>query len=177
MPSGVYERAEKHRQKKSKGRECWVENHVCYIPLQNGEVAFCDEDRFEEVNKHNWLLSSKGYPYFGTTKRPRPTLHRFLYSKFQMIDHINGNKLDNRSCNLRECTNSENLMNRPKQKNNTSGYKGVHFHAGAKKFSASIGGKYIGSFSDPITAAKAYDKKASGLFGDRARLNFPEAAL
>ena len=44
------------------------------------------------------------------------------------IDHINGIKTDNRLCNLREATRSQNQVNTPVVKNNTSGFKGVHLH-------------------------------------------------
>jgi hypothetical protein len=67
-------------------------------------------------------------------------------------------------------------MNRGKQKNNTSGYKGVYLHH--KKWMAQI--KYkgkimrFGVFEDIVDAAKAYDKKAKELFGEFAFTNFAE---
>ena len=54
-------------------------------------------------------------------------MHRYILNlkKGDMIDHINGNGLDNRRSNLRICTHTQNQANRRLSKNNTSGYKGV----------------------------------------------------
>lgn len=46
----------------------------------------------------------------------------------EQVDHINGDRADNRICNLRLADNSQNNQNRPLQSNNTSGYKGVSLH-------------------------------------------------
>lgn len=89
------------------------------------------------------------------------------------IDHINGNPSDNRLCNLRLCTNSQNMMNTKAR----SGFKGVHWGKAANKWVVQIRahGKvyHIGVFADPIEAAKAYDGAATRLHGDFAVLNFP----
>jgi hypothetical protein len=82
-----------------------------------------------------------------------------------LIDHINGIPSDNRIENLRLATNSQNLANRGKPKNNTSGYKGVYLHNQTKKWVASIkhlGKKYaLGCFAKPEDAHNAY--KAASL--------------
>lgn len=52
----------------------------------------------------------------------------------KFIDHINGNKLDNKLSNLRLATRAENGYNRPALKNNTSGVKGVYWHTGEEKW-------------------------------------------
>lgn len=76
------------------------------------------------------------------------------------IDHINAVKDDNRIVNLREATQSENNQNRAKQSNNTSGFRGVSWHATAKKWHARIGVgnklKHIGLFDTPEAAHAAY---------------------
>ena len=93
------------------------------------------------------------------------------------VDHLDGDGLNNQRSNLRVCTDSQNGANRGKQKNNKSGYKGVHWNKKTKKWAAQI--QYhkkvlnLGYYSDIIEAAKAYDKKALELFGEFARLNFP----
>lgn len=75
------------------------------------------------------------------------------------IDHINGNKLDNRIDNLRLATNAENSRNVGLKKNNTSGITGVTYHARAKKWLAQIvvnrKNHYIGLFDNKSDAAAA----------------------
>lgn len=77
------------------------------------------------------------------------------------IDHINTDKTDNRICNLRPCTASQNGMNRNRQGNNTSGFKGVSFYKLRAKWEANIcvdgAKKRLGYFATKEEAAKAYD--------------------
>ncbi len=75
------------------------------------------------------------------------------------IDHINGDKIDNRICNLREVSQSCNLQNSKPRKNNTSGFHGVSKGKGRKKYYAQIviKGKTInlGSYINKLEAAYA----------------------
>ena len=101
------------------------------------------------------------------------------------VDHINHNTLDNRRCNLRVCTRSENSRNNVGQKTRTgSKYKGVTFHdcrkyavnaTGLKPWRAytRIAGKRIwfGYYASQEDAARAYNKNAKRLFGEFAYLN------
>jgi len=84
------------------------------------------------------------------------------------IDHINRNRADNRIENLRVCTASQNLMNRPKQSNNTSGYKGVARVSKSGKWRATLGTKHLGCFDTPEEAFEAYSAAAAAKFGDFA---------
>lgn len=86
------------------------------------------------------------------------------------VDHINGNRADNRKSNLRICTNQENSMNRNKNKNNTSGYKGVVYDKERKKWRARIqhNGKHYASprrYDTPEEAYEWYKEKSNELFG------------
>lgn len=76
------------------------------------------------------------------------------------IDHINGNGIDNRMCNLREATNFENAQNISSKARAASGYVGVRWSPGSKKWYASIGtnykNKFIGLFDNPADAHAAY---------------------
>lgn len=65
-----------------------------------------------------------------------------LDSKLQ-VDHINGNRLDNRKCNLRIATQKQNVFNSAKKKNSKSSFKGVTPERGKWKAAIEINGKNI----------------------------------
>lgn len=93
------------------------------------------------------------------------------------IDHINGDKLDNRKSNLRLATRSQNLANQRKQNRNTSSqFKGVSFNIEKMKWAAYIncsGKRYrLGYYVSEIMAALSYDRLANILFGEYAKPNF-----
>jgi HNH endonuclease len=87
------------------------------------------------------------------------------------IDHINGDRSDNRWTNLRLCTMSENLCNRGAQKNNTTGLKGVSRMR--SKFQASIAfngdRRHLGTFESATEAHRAYCQEAIKLHGKFVR--------
>jgi hypothetical protein len=90
------------------------------------------------------------------------------------IDHINGNKLDNRLSNLRLATNKENQENRPASKNSSSGYRGVTWHKSYKKWMSRIchngTRETIGFFETAEAAYEAYKTRADALYTHRDRL-------
>ena len=90
-----------------------------------------------------------------------------------LVDHKNGDPSDNRWCNLRAATPSQNQWNRGIQKNNSSGFKGVSFAREVGKWRADIyfknKRKTIGFFRCPTAAGVAYAKKAQELHGDFAK--------
>lgn len=89
------------------------------------------------------------------------------------IDHRNTRKDDNRPRNLRAATKSQNGMNRPKQRDNSTGFKGVCWDKAKSKYAATIkrnGKQYnLGRFDDPATAHAAYVRAAAELHGEFAR--------
>jgi len=148
------------------------------IIVHGGYVCLVDDDDFESLNKYRWHLSTSGYAtgsFILNGKSVNKKMHRLIMNPNEgyFIDHINGNQLDNRKCNLRICSHQENMMNRRIHKNNTSGYKGVTFHRESKKWRAQItlDSKriQIGYFDDPNEAHKAYCEKAKELHGEFAR--------
>lgn len=127
------------------------------------------------------LRGSDGYWVVGVDKAIYPT-HRLIWvwhygslDQDLFIDHINGDKLDNRVENLRTCSHAENGRNRPgKQSSNTSGYSGVCWDKKSLKWRAQIqdpqtGGKrHLGLFTDLHKAALTAAKARVELFGDFA---------
>jgi hypothetical protein len=91
------------------------------------------------------------------------------------IDHCNGDKADNRWANLREATGSQNKANTPMQANNSSGFKGVSWHKGKRKWQAciSLNGKIktLGRFASRERAFLEYCFAAWRNFGDYARID------
>lgn len=159
-----------------------------YIPLNKGRVAIVDDDDYERLSCFKWIAwnkprSSKWYAIASQTAGLKTSAERGMtrmilgVKKGHYIDHRNGNGLDNRKENLRFATPQQNAWNNRKRKNAASRYKGVSRKK--EKWSAKIciDGKqiYIGTFALEEDAARAYDEKAKGLFGEFARLNFGEA--
>jgi len=110
------------------------DKQICKIKLYdkfNKEKAetIIDKKYFNKVKYKKWYLSTTGYVFTSNkSDTGKWRLHWSIIGKPPIkyhTDHINRNKLDNRKINLRICTASQNALNRGKQINNTSGYKGV----------------------------------------------------
>lgn len=152
------------------------------IPLTQGQAAIVDDDIYESLSRFNWYAYFDRKTYYARRHSPITgkiiQMHREIMgaSDGTIIDHLNGNGLDNRRENLRFCTQSENQRNRGADVDNTSGYKGVTWHKVKKKWMAQIKvnkkNTYLGLYSDPAEAARAYDAAAIELHGEFACLNF-----
>lgn len=138
-----------------------------YITLTKGAVAVVDDEDFEILSTKKWYYSSMGYAQrtdHNKGNRKEILMHRFVLNapENREVDHINRNPLDNRKCNLRLCTRSENNHNKGINKNNKSGFKGVYFHRGANKWSSQIMVNRkrlnLGLFSKPLEAFNARKK-------------------
>ena len=111
---------------------------VVEIPLTRGFNALIDDEDLELISLLKWFATNLGHRrtrYAGTNikidgKYHSQKMHRLILgvndSKV-IVDHINGNGLDNRRCNLRLANSSENNANVAIFRGNTSGYKGVSY--------------------------------------------------
>lgn len=156
---------------------------VMEIKLTKGHVAIVDDDDFERVNKIKWYAqktSGQRVVYaINPNIKPHFSMHRFILDvgDGHIVDHADGNGLNNTKKNLRICTYSQNLRNKTVSKNSTTGYKGAYRSWG--KFCAIIGignrrNLWLGTFDTAEEAARAYDAKARELFGEFARCNFED---
>ena len=148
------------------------------IGISSGRVVLIDDEDFDYVTTYRWALIKRGklehaYRKIGTKSI---YLHRCLIDapEGRSVDHINGNGLDNRKCNLRLADKTQNGRNRGKNKNNKSGYKGVFWNTQASKWNAKIHVPkqvHLGYYTTPEEAALAYNKGAIKYFGKFAKLN------
>ena len=144
------------------------------IPLTRGKFAIVDPEDYPRLAKHKWFFAKSPTGSYAArwqrqkakNTRKRIWMHREIIHipKHLVCDHINRNGLDNRKANLRRASVSQNLCNRTKTRTKTrSKYKGLEWDKNQRKWKARIqlnGQKiYLGSFSNEIDAAKAYDKK------------------
>jgi hypothetical protein len=158
-----------------------TENGYGVASFAKGGAFLFDLADLPLIQRHTWHLGKRGYP--ATHVRCRTVvLHRLLFPEAggMEIDHINGDKLDNRRANLRACTHQQNGFNAKLRHTNTSGYIGVSFAPRLGCYEAYIhhnGIKHhLGLYADPIAAARVRDCVARLLFGEYARLNFPRKA-
>lgn len=148
------------------------------LPLPHGKCTVVDDADYEALRQHRWCLQGQNKYVARRVNGEIVFLHRLLANvpAGMWVDHINGNKLDNRRCNLRAVTPQQNCQNRKKAAGRSSKYIGVTFHKVARKWQAHIrlDGhlKYIGLFDKEEDAAQAYDARAKESRGEYAKLNF-----
>jgi hypothetical protein len=155
------------------------------ITLPSGEVVLVDEADHEMLSHWRWRRIGKGYVAahvgHGDSRNRTSYMHRLLLlpDDGQEVDHVNGDRLDNRRANLRACTSSQNHCNRAAMAG-TSRYKGVSWEQHAARWVAQIKRHrkriFLGYFTDEEEAARSYDEAAVRVHGPFARLNFPEEA-
>lgn len=163
------------------GKLTWNYRGSGFFPIQSGKVLdngwnerYCGLEALS-------IVDDKGYKH-GRVLRKNFKAHRVAwvihngYWPVEFIDHINGDRSDNRICNLREATHSQNARNRVANFNSTSHYLGVHWNSRDSVWESHIndGSRVIklGKFDTEVGAAKEYDKNAIKIHCEFARLNF-----
>lgn len=161
--------------------ELFKDYGVGYCTNTNSKFYFDLED-YDLIKQFTWFQGKNKY---ATThyNNKSITMHRLIMGfPNKDVDHINKHntldtitELDNRKCNLRICTHAENMRNKKKPKNNTSGHKGVTYSKRNNKWIAQIRYNnksfYIGSYKNIEQAVKARHQKELELYGDFACLD------
>jgi hypothetical protein len=148
------------------------------IPLSQGKVAIVDDSDFVYLSQYKWCAFKHRHTWYAVRnftvdgKRRHVRMHRMILNveAAVLVDHRDGDGLNNQRYNLRACTNSQNQQNR-RTITSKSGYKGVWWDRSCGKWEAKIGKKNLGKYSSPELAGMAYDKAARKLFGEFAATN------
>lgn len=150
------------------------------IQVTQSKFTMVDDCRFDELSKYKWHLSH-GYvvrngPKIKGKRSKKIRMHVVISGSVgnEVTDHRDMNPLNNLDNNLRVCSMKQNQCNRGKQKNNTTGFKGVDWVKGKGKFRASIGvdGKvvHLGYFHSVEEASLRYKNAADLYHGEFARI-------
>lgn len=152
------------------------------IPLTNGGVALVDDEDFERIAAHRWrgqrigrtVYAARG-EYLGKYKTRTIYMHREILTApvGVLVDHEDGDGLNNRRANIRFATKTQNAWNQPPA--DPSRFKGVSWHKAWRRWIAyyTSGRRQIviGGFHDPVEAARAYDAEIVKVRGQFAFTN------
>lgn len=139
---------------------------------KKGQQFLFDLEDFDIIKGYTWTIN-KGY-VVTNFKQHTISMHRLIMNpdKNLTIDHINHNKTDNRKANLRICTQSNNLKNQSKRRDNKSDIIGVSWNTKDKRWRAKITKNkqyyFLGNFINKEDAIKARLKAEKEMFGEFA---------
>lgn len=154
-----------------KNKYKFCDDYVIMYTTKN-EPFYIDIDDFERVSQYLWNKNVRGYIRAWIDGK-ETRLHRYIMNcpDDMLVDHVGGTDtiIDNRKCNLRIVTNSQNQMNRKKPISNKSGVKGVHWDKGKNRWEAQINIEnkrirlgYYKNFEDAVKARKEAEEKYFG---------------
>jgi hypothetical protein len=145
------------------------------------KIIYIDDEDYNKIKKYVWFIKKLRSNYYAWSsiringKSKTIQMHQIIMGnvKNKIIDHKNMNGIDNRKCNLRFCTYSENRMNTQARKDNKSGLKGVSFFKNINRWIARImitdKSIYLGCYKTAKKAHLAYCEAAKKYHGEFAR--------
>jgi hypothetical protein len=152
------------------------------IPLTRGKVALVDAEDYESLAGYRWHAAPKGGTWYAeragrlSEGGPRTVcMHRVILSAPPglMVDHIDGDGLNNRRSNLRLATHAQNGQNQRRSRANASGFKGVSWSSRVGRWQAAIriaGRKvFLGYYGTPEEAHTAYSAAVEKFHGEFGR--------
>lgn len=157
------------------------------IHLTKGKIAIVSDEDYEVLSRLKWKARWHGNSWYAYRKERRNghkhdiSMHRKILNAPPgvLVDHKDGDGLNNQRDNLRICNSLQNAWNSCKRCTNKSGYKGVTWHTQRQKWQARIRANgpqmHLGLFESALAAARAYDVAALKYHGEFARLNFPDS--
>ena len=142
---------------------------------ERGLSFYFDKKDYPKIKDYYWCVIKRSHEVICSTNNiPNRKLHRYLMGDPQgmEVDHINHNRADCRKENMRVCTHQQNEYNVPKQRNNSTGHKGVTYHKSYGKYMARISVDHkritLGFFDTAVEAYNAYvnaSQKYHGTYG------------
>jgi hypothetical protein len=155
------------------------------ISLSQNKVALVDDEDFERLSSRKWYAAKERYTFYAvrtvkrngknTTIRMHREVLRLSKDDGVVVDHRDMNGLNNQKENIRKADKTINNLNKRLQKNNSSGFRGVSWHKGNRKWGAHIRveGKLkgLGFYSEAAEAAIAYNKASIKYYGENAFIN------
>lgn len=148
------------------------------IRLAPDVCAMVDDEDYDRVAYRLWRPHVTEWTTYAIRTVPGTRSNQYLHTLitgWQQTDHRDGDGLNNLRSNLREATQSQNLMNTRLRKDSQTGYKGVSWDKERRLYQARIfvAGKrvFLGRFGDATCAAQAYDVAATQHFGEWAKTN------
>lgn len=143
------------------------------IKCKCGKDILLDDEDYKRLKVYTWSCNKMAVSTHSLY--PIKKIHRLILDipAGFVPDHINRDCHDNRRCNLRIVTPTQNLLNRNFYSNNTSGYKGVYKHFNRWRSKITLKGKdvHLGLFKSKVDAARAYNFAAIEHHGAFAQLN------